>query len=254
MKSFLSELKMRNASLYYFGLLTFAGAIACILMIMVDNTLILGINAWIKPFKFFISTVALSWSMAWLLYYIKKQRAVKIYSCVLIITLAIELICITLQSVRGQRSHFNVNTGFDSLIFSIMGFAIMIFALWTIYITVLAFLQKEYPISKGYAWGIRLGLLLFILFANEGWVIVGNLGHTVGAADGNPGLALVNWSKQYGDLRIVHFFGMHSLQIIPLFSFYIGKTKGKVILFSVVYFLLLNYLFIRALKGLPLFF
>src|SRR2546421_2322162 len=43
-------------------------------------------------------------------------------------------------------------------------------------------------------------------------------GHTVGAVDGGAGIVGVGWSTEHGDLRIPHFFGLHGLQIIPLFG------------------------------------
>jgi hypothetical protein len=103
-------------------------------------------------------------------------------------------------------------------------------------------------------WGIRLGLLLFIIFSLEGGLMVGLLKHTVGGPDGEPGLPLVNWSTEYGDLRIAHFIGIHSLQVLPLFGHYISKTKMQTILFSAAYFLLASALFLQAMKGIPLFF
>ena len=84
--------------------------------------------------------------------------------------------------------------------------------------------------------------------------MVGLLKHTVGGPDGGPGLPVVNWSTQYGDLRIAHFIGIHSLQVLPLFGNYFAKTKKQTIIFSVVYFLLASALFLQAMKGIPLFF
>ena len=84
--------------------------------------------------------------------------------------------------------------------------------------------------------------------------MLGLLKHTVGVPDGGPGLPVTNWSTQYGDLRIAHFIGIHSLQVLPLFGYYISKTKKQTILFSTAYFLITSALFLQAMKGIPLFF
>ncbi len=78
------------------------------------------------------------------------------------------------------------------------------------------------------------------------------MSHTVGAADGGKGLPVVNWSRQHGDLRIAHFLGMHTLQIFPLFGYYIAKTSKAVIVFATVYVMMVFAVFIQALMGVPL--
>ena len=89
MKYFLTELKKRNQSLYFFSLLCLLGAIVSMVMIFFSDTVVLGINAWYKPMKFFLSTIIFSVTMGWFMHYLNKPLHTLLYSWTLIITLSL---------------------------------------------------------------------------------------------------------------------------------------------------------------------
>lgn len=254
MKKFLIELKRRNAVLYWYGWLCFAGILAGLLMIQLTDTMVLGINAWIKPTKFFISVAIFCWSMGWYMNYLDLQRKVRVYSWMVVLVMTYELFVITWQAANGRLSHFNISTPLYQTLFALMGIAISVLVAWTGYIGYLFFRQKKFSVPMPYIWSIRLGIILFAIFAFEGGLMASHLAHTVGVPDGGAGLPVVNWSKQYGDLRIAHFVGVHALQLLPLFGFYIAKQNRSVQLFSAVYFAFASLLFVQAMMGVPLFF
>lgn len=252
MRFFLKELKNRNERLYWFGWYNLAVGLMCIVLMQLDSQQILGINRWIKPTKFFLSVWIMVWTMGWLLFYLDNKRKIRMISALIIISMFMENFLITMQSIRGVPSHFNVKDPFNSIVFSIMGIFIIIFTCTAIYAEWLFFKQRIFSIKASYLWGIRLGLLFFIIFSLEAGFMLSRLSHTVGGVDGGPGLPLLNWSTEHGDLRIAHFLGLHSLQLLPLAGYYLFKKSSTLILFSIAYFVLIAAILILALKGLPL--
>jgi hypothetical protein len=248
---FLDSLRVRNTVLYYFGWANFLGIVLCSIHIYYSSRKVLGINAYIKPLKFFISTLIFVWSMAWFLSSLRLENQVGIYSWMVIAVFSFENIYIYIQAARGETSHFNLSTGFHSTMFMLMGLAIVIMTLWTGYMD---YLFYRYPpaVAPSYLWGIRIGILFFVIFAFQGGIMGSRLSHTVGNKDGGEGLPIVNWSTQHGDLRIAHFLGMHSLQILPIISFYWVKNVSMVLFISLVYFILVSYFLFQALRGKPL--
>ncbi len=248
----ISELRKRNPVLFWFGCLNFFAALVCIVLTQLTDARVLGINAWIKPMKFYFSIMIFCWTMGWYLHELKNKRATRHFSWMAVIVFLFETIVITWQAANGRLSHFNISTPLYSILFNLMGVAITVLAIWTIVIAFHFFRKREFDAPMSYIWGIRLGLILFVIFSFEGGVMAYKLSHTIGAQDGGPGLPVVNWSKQYGDLRVAHFFGMHSLQILPLLGFYVFKTKTQIIIAALIYFAAVMVLFLQAIRGFPL--
>ncbi|WP_332368592.1 hypothetical protein [Spirosoma telluris] len=207
MTSILTNLHDRNAVLYQLGWFSISGTLVCGVLALATQGQVLGINAFIKPMKFFGSTAILAWTMAWFVILLPQQRSVQLYAWVMVTVFVFELGVISWQASRGKLSHFNIASPSDGLLFSLMGLAITVFTGWTAYIGYLFFRLDTTAANAVYIWGIRLGILVFVLFAFQGFVMAGRLAHTVGAPDGGPGLPILNWSTRHGDLRVAHFFG-----------------------------------------------
>lgn len=253
-KKFLIQLKSRNRLLYAFSLISLAGALISGILIFVSPTEIGNQPAWFKPFRFFLSSAIMTATLAWIMVYLQNQRTVRIFSRALVVTLGTELLIIFLQAARGRASHFNHSTVGDDILYGIMGLSIVIFTLWTAWICWCFFRQESYPLwmSDGYLWGIRMGLLFFVVFALQGGHMSWFDQHSVGGLDGSPGLPLTNWSKWYGDLRVPHFFGMHSLQLLPLIGYYFFPKKSTLLVMAITWLTFILLLYWQALEGFPL--
>ncbi len=248
----LSELQQRNAILYWFGWFCFAGSIACFIATQSSKVKVNNINAFIKPLKFFSSIWIFSWTMGRIAFELQAPGKVFYYSIMVVIVMLFELVVITWQAANGRLSHFNTSNTFYGTLFTLMGIAISILTAWT-FILGLSFWKEGIDIEPGYLWGIRLGIILFVVFSFEGGIMGARLRHTIGGTDDSEGIPFVNWSKQYGDLRIAHFFGIHALQLLPLVGYYILRTPPGIIAFAIIYTILVSYMLWKALKGLPLF-
>jgi hypothetical protein len=87
-------------------------------------------------------------------------------------------------------------------------------------------------------------------------VMPGAGAHTVGAADGGPGLPGTGWSREHGDLRVPHFLGLHAVQILPLLALLVGRRvasaarrRHAVLVVAVSYAMLFVILLAQALGG-----
>jgi uncharacterized BrkB/YihY/UPF0761 family membrane protein len=126
----------------------------------------------------------------------------------------------------GETSHFNVSTPTAIAIWSIMATFISIVLFSTIFISLMILFQKQQEFnlklalalgSINTAVGMGLAYLMTWPTATQLANYQGIAGaHAVGVSDGGPGLPFLGWSTVAGDLRVGHFFGLHSIQVAAI--------------------------------------
>lgn len=201
---------------------------ACLVAMIFDHRQITGINAWIKPAKFGLSSAVTCLTLAWIASYLGNWSRIRNWAGrAFAASIAIEIAVIDLQAARGTTSHFNMAGSLDRVAFITMGISIATLWLSMVAIAYALMRQKFQPVS--WAWALRLGLLLSVVGTAGGGFMLRQTpeqkehpelkqfgSHTVGAPDGGPGLPVLNWSENHGDLRVAHFLGLHGVQVIPL--------------------------------------
>lgn len=251
MKYFLETLRARNETLFIFGAICLLVAIVFFVLSRTTTVQVFGINAWIKPFKFALSTCLYAWAMAWYIGYLPSFNST-VFNWTIIITLGFEIIYIALQASKGELSHFNISTSLYSTLYSLMAVAATIATLATAYIGIKFFTAEFSELPNYYVWAIRLGIIIFVIFAFEGFVMGSRLTHTIGAADGvGKAIPILNWSREFGDPRVAHFIGMHALQFLPILAFYLLKNTKATLILAVLYLFLACFTLFQALQGRP---
>lgn len=225
--NFIGSLRQRNPSLYYVGMAHLFGTLVLLIPMAFDNTQILGIDRWIKPFKFLLSSGIYLLTFAWLCGDLPPSRFIRLFSSQIALAIIVENVVITVQAARGVKSHFNIESLSGGIVFALMGLFIAYNTIWVIIFTYRYIIANFTELSRPYVLGVRLGLLLFLLGSFLGGYMSAQPGHTVGSADGGPGLPLLNWSTGFGDLRVAHFFGLHGLQILMLLSIFLASRSLK---------------------------
>ena len=213
--------------LLWFGAAMTALAVVCAVALLVDQRQLLGVGVWEKPLKFAISTAIYSLTWSWLIGQLTRFRRIAWWAGTLsAVLILVEMVIIVGAAATGTTSHFNVSTPLNVTLWAIMAFSIS--AVWgaTFVVSVLLFRNRLGDPARTLA--IRSGAVIALAGMGLAFLMTGPAGdqisnyqgvigaHTVGVADGGPGLPVLGWSTVAGDLRIPHFIGMHALQLIPL--------------------------------------
>lgn len=244
-----------------FAMLNLVASVVTAVLVFADPREILGVPLWMKPFKFFISATLMSLTLAYAIPRIQKaKKLVHIASIVIVASLTVELVLINWAAASETTSHFNVSNPLAIAVWTAM--AGFITAVWvaTIILTLmyLRYGSDQGILKRSMVWGMGISIIgMGVAFLMTGPTsdqladFQGIAGaHTVGAADGGPGLPLVGWSTVAGDLRIPHFFGLHALQALPLFALALKSRASKlsVDLFGIGYLIAIALLTGQALS------
>ena len=211
-------------------------AAASLVGMLVDPRIITGAPAWLKPFKFAVSTAIYSLTLAWIFGWLSDwPRVRRVVGWTTAIVFVLEVAIIDTQAWRGTTSHFNVSTPLDAMLFFVMGGAILLQTLVSVAVAVALWRQRFTDRALG--WALRFGMTLTIVGALTGPLMTrptaaqladaragGRMtiagAHSVGGADGGPGVPVTGWSREHGDLRVPHFIGLHAIQAL-------GAHRGR---------------------------
>ena len=199
--------------------------------LLADPRTVTGAPLWAKPLKFAISVGIYAVTLAWLIGLLpgsrpRRRRLAWWAGTVAAVFLVVEMVIIVGAAWAGLSSHFNVTTAFHAALWSVM--AVSIVVVWIAAVPLAVLLLRTDLGDPARALAIRAGLLIALVGMGLAFLMTGPTAaqlddyrgivgaHTVGVADGGPGLPLLGWSTVAGDLRIPHFVGMHALQVLPL--------------------------------------
>ena len=208
-----------------------AGVLVALTLYAFDSRELLGVSVWEKPLKFLLSALAYTATFSWLYSFVdRRKKFANLMGNLIALLLIVELMAIVGMASAGLTSHFNVSSPFHIGIWSLMATAISVvwgatfilgMSLWNSQL-----MSRDLRLAVRWALGIALagmGIAFTMTppqpqqIEPENWAGIAGA-HTVGAADGGPGLPFFGWSTEAGDLRISHFFGLHSIQVLPLLA------------------------------------
>lgn len=202
-------------------------ALACLAALRATAPPVLGVHPALKPLKFAVSIAVFLGTMALLLPLLAIDDATRgVLAWVLAITMAVEMLAIGGQALRGETSHFNVRGRRSAATWAAMVLAIVVATAAMGAVALLATVRPMRVDDPLLATAWRAGLWLLLLTPVSGFAMGSRMRHSVGGDDGGPGLPLLNWSVEHGDLRVAHFFALHAVQILPLVAW--GLVRGGV--------------------------
>lgn len=230
----------RHRPLLVLAVVMVALAGASVVGLLFDDRMLVGQPIWAKPLKFSLSIAIYAVTLSWLIGLTRGRlhRVAWWAGTISAAALAVEMVIIAGAVIAGTTSHFNVSTPWATALWSTMAASIVVVWIATL---VVAFALFRAPLGDAArTLAIRAGAVLalggmalaFLMTSPTADQLADFRGiagaHSVGVADGGPGIPVLGWSTVAGDLRIPHFVGMHALQALILLVMALEWTAHRV--------------------------
>lgn len=238
--------------------------VACIAAMAVDARTFQGVNVWMKPAKFAISIsvylATLAWMARWVPASLWDRGTARFATWLALGTAWAEMLYILLMASRAEASHFNVSSPLTQTAYSLMGLGAVSLTAVSPWLTWQILRAQTHwrrdPLLLSVVLG---GFLTFALGAGFGGYLGSAESHWVQApATDAGGVPVFGWTRDGGDLRVAHFFGLHAMQALPLFAWLVVRTIGAGIAarvgvwaFALVYSGATIVTFVQAVQGQP---
>lgn len=213
LKRFPGELKHRDPILFYFGTGLLGLFFISVVFVVICQYTIIELCHWLKPGKFALSFAFYAFSMGWYLYYLKEtvsNKILKTISWLIALVIVLDMILMLVESGLKLPN--------EMLFYAGNGLVLVVTAI-TFYVTV----QFFKPISlkpQAYLWSIRFSFVLFLLSCLLGLAMMLHYGQ-VDPDPENLNIPFTQLSSMRANLISLHFVGVHAIQLIPFFIYYL---------------------------------
>lgn len=234
---------------------------------LIDGRTLNDISVWVKPTKFAVSLAVHFATIGLVLGLVERGMregiAVRALTVAMVAAGIGEIAYIAVQAARGRASHFNDDTPFEAMAYSVMGVGAIVLVAVPMALGLLVAFRGRTDLGAGLRLGAVIGLvaggLLTLVTAFVlGSGMIDGPGHWVGGIRSDAGgLPLVGWSRTGGDLRVPHFFATHGMQALPVVGLLADglapwRARSLVIVAAAGWVLVVAGTFAQAVMGLPL--
>jgi hypothetical protein len=186
-----------------------------------------AVNPWIKPIKFSMSFSTFASTISLLLLALRIQKwQLTLVRLAIAASVALEILSLAAQAWRSAY-HLSGQSLLDTSLAQLTNSMVMVNTAIVCWMLALFCGNRVHTdkVDRPMVSAIRYSIVIFLAGNAIGGYMLARGSHTVGVADGGPGLPFVNWSIIGGDLRIAHFIAIHAIQIVPLFAYILSQMS-----------------------------